>query len=113
MYLQPGDAILCKFPYREDHAKYTVRPGLLTRVVQPGILFKVAQITSTDRSGELPGLMIKASSKEGRAMRLRNDSFINLANILPLQSYMIERLIGICPSMNQVERICAERRIHY
>lgn len=71
----PGDVVLCKFPLREDDTQWTQRPALVMRVINEGESYKLAQITGTDRTGSLPGLFVKRTSKEGAAMRLRKDSF--------------------------------------
>ena len=110
---QPGDVVLCKFPFRQDPSQFTVRPALVMRVINNWISYKLAQITSTDRRDKLCGAWIKQKSNEGMKMRLRNDSFINLSNILEVPAFGISRLLGNCPVMADLEKICVNHGIKY
>lgn len=109
----PGDVVFCKFPLREDPTQWTTRPALVMSVIDGGKAYKLAQITSTDRSGQLPGIFVEFTSKVGRAMRLRMDSFINLSNIRQVDATGIERYLGSCPIMDQIVAVCSKHKITY
>jgi len=107
---QPGDVVLCKFPYQDNPTKYKSRPALVLSDLSDGD-YLLAQITSTDRRGELTGLWVLKDSKEGVQMGIRNDSFINLSNVARVRQYVINRLIGSFPDMDAIEDMCKENGI--
>lgn len=113
MSYQVGDVVFCRFPLREDPSKYLPRPALIMKVVVPGKLFKAAQITSTDRRGRQCGYWIEKKSSHNRIMRLKTDSFINLANILEIKEQWIDRFIGTCPIMVELDKMCRDAGIQY
>ena len=69
-------------------------------------IFKLAQITSTDRRDKLIGLWITKNSSEGKQMGLLTDSFINLSNTVNVKKFVIVKYIGSCPLMDEIEALC-------
>ncbi|MFN8886656.1 MAG: type II toxin-antitoxin system PemK/MazF family toxin, partial [Cyclobacteriaceae bacterium] len=98
-----GDVVLCNFPYREDPTQFTKRPALVMKVTNAGLSYMLAQITSTNRTDSLTGFWIEVTSKKWSSMGLKNDSFINLSNILEVPSFGIIRLLGTCEQMQEIE----------
>lgn len=111
MVYREGDVVLCKFPYREDPLKFSNRPALVMSV--EGNTYNLAQITCTDRSNKLVGVWLSKTSNEAMQMRLKEDSFINLSNILPVKEFAIMRLLGACPIMDKLKDLCDENNIQY
>ena len=109
-----GDVVFCRFPYREDPTQFTNRPALVMKVLNQGTYYMLAQITSTDRrNSQLIGYWVEQKSKENFSMNLKTDSFINLSNILKAPSHSLVRLLGKCPIMPALEKLCKDSNIKY
>jgi hypothetical protein len=108
-----GDVVQCRFPIQENPAKFTPRPGLILKIEMVGTtpFFITAKITSTDNSHYIVGKFIKANSKEGKSMRLDNDSFIHLENIAKLPLNAILRFRGVCPILDELKEMCSKNNI--
>jgi hypothetical protein len=76
-------------------------------------LYRCAQITTTDRSYSLAGVVVKKDSNEGKQMRLKFDSFICLSNILIVKEFAFIRLMGYCPIIDELIQMCKTRGIQY
>lgn len=108
-----GDVVLCKFPYQENPTLFTQRPGLIMKVEMIGStpFFHSAKITTTDNSHYIIGKRVVASSKEGKQMRLDQDSFIHLENIARLPLFAIVRYKGNCTFMDELYSLCKKNGI--
>jgi mRNA interferase MazF len=100
-----GDVILVKFPY-SDLVSYKKRPALIIQdeTVETGLSQRVViQITSNlDRTGDTR-VLVRKDSPDGQAMGILSDSVIvadHLATVLPRE---IDKVIGRCPCMSEVE----------
>jgi mRNA interferase MazF len=100
-----GDVILVKFPY-SDLVRYKKRPALVVQdeTVETGLSQRVVvQITSNlERTGETR-VLVRKESPEGLAMGILSDSVIvadHLATVLPRE---IDKVIGRCNCMSEVE----------
>ena len=102
---QPGDVITVKYYFNGDAGPFKLRPALILQVLQPGAVFKIAQITTTNRSHELCGIWVDDKSKEFRAMGLKSSSFVNLSNLKTVPFSLIHKLIGKCPLMNELKEL--------
>ena len=110
---QVGDVVLCRFPFREDPTQFTNRPALVMRVINNGLSYKLAQITTTNRTGRQHGFWIEMKTDMWKSMRLKQDSFINLSNILEVPSFAIAKLIGTCQQMKEIDNKCNACSIIY
>ena len=108
-----GDVVLCKFPYQENPTLFALRPGLIMKVEMLGStpFFHTAKITTTDNSHYIIGKWVAASSKEGKQMKLDNDSFIHLQNIARLPLFAIVRYKGNCSFMDELNSLCKKNGI--
>ena len=100
-----GDVILVKFPY-SDLVRYKKRPALVVQdeTVETGLSQRVVvQITSNlDRTGDTR-VPVRKDSPDGQAMGILSDSVIvadHLATVLPRE---IDKVIGRCTCMPEVE----------
>jgi mRNA interferase MazF len=100
-----GDVILVKFPY-SDLVRYKKRPALVVQdeTVETGLSQRVVvQITSNlERTGETR-VPVRKDSPEDLAMGLLSDSVIitdHLATVLPRE---IDKVIGRCNCLPEVE----------
>jgi mRNA interferase MazF len=100
-----GDVILVKFPY-SDLVSYKRRPALIVQdeTVETGLSQRVLiQITSNlDRTGDTR-VLVRKDSPDGQAMGILSDSVIvadHLATVLPRE---IDKVIGHCTCMPEVE----------
>jgi mRNA interferase MazF len=100
-----GDVILVKFPY-SDLIRYKKRPALVVQdeTVETGLSQRVVvQITSNlERTGKTR-VLVRKDSPEGLAMGIISDSVIiadHLATVLPRE---IDKVIGRCNCMLEVE----------
>lgn|SRR5690606_30171564 len=109
---QPGDVVLCNFPFQEDPTQFKKRPALILRCLSNN-RYLIAQITSTDRRDQCAGLWIQRISFAGIKMNLRMDSFLNLSRIIDVPDFAIDRLLGICPIMKEVNKACTRHGITY
>ncbi|WP_449243999.1 type II toxin-antitoxin system PemK/MazF family toxin [Desulfobacca acetoxidans] len=106
-----GEVILVKFPY-SDMVRYKKRPALVVQdeSVETGLSQRiVVQITSNlDRTGETR-VLVRKDSPDGQSMGILSDSVIvadHLATVLPRE---IDKVIGCCNCMSEVEK--ALRRV--
>jgi mRNA interferase MazF len=100
-----GDVILVKFPY-SDLVRYKKRPALVVQdeTVETGLSQRVVvQITSNlERTGDTR-VCVSKDSLAGQAMGILSDSVIvadHLATVLPRE---IDKVIGHCTCMSEVE----------
>ncbi|MFK7798358.1 MAG: hypothetical protein AB8E82_12975 [Aureispira sp.] len=101
---QSGDVVLAYFPF-EDKIETKPRPVVIIEVYDDSSF--TCMITGTDRSDECRGFWVEKDSKEGRAMRLRKDSFINADRTAELKHYMIvgSGPMGYCPYIKELENM--------
>lgn len=107
-----GAVVLVHFPYKDHDGHIQVKP-------RPGIIYRldgdrervIIQITTTNRSNELPGIWVPKDSDKGKKMGILKDSFINVGTQLCLKFEDIIRVIGYCPLMNEIDRIVEENNI--
>lgn len=85
----PGDIIVVNYPYREDPTKFSVRPAMIISKLDDNH-YKMSQITTTNRVGELRGEWIDKNSIEFKMMGIQSPSFINLENILIVPKSLIK-----------------------
>lgn len=101
-----GDVVLVNFPY-SDLIRYKQRPALVVQdiTVYTGLMdLLIAQITSnTDRKGP-SRVSIEKNSIEGKQMGVLADSVIMADKIATISSEMINKKIGSCPCMENVEK---------
>ncbi|NOZ34438.1 MAG: type II toxin-antitoxin system PemK/MazF family toxin [Chlorobi bacterium] len=102
MTFQKGEVILVLFPFSEKNA-VKLRPALVLNV--SGKLITVAQITSTNRSDKLRGIWVEKESHLGRAMKILQDSFINLENIIDITESYINRKLGKFSEFERIEKL--------
>lgn len=100
-----GDVVLVKFPY-SDLVRYKKRPALVVQdeTLDTGLDQRVVvQITSNlSRVGE-SRVPVRKDSPDGQAMGILSDSVIvadHLATVLPRE---IDKVIGRCTCMPEVE----------
>lgn len=112
LYL-PGDIVLCNFRRQETPSITEPRPGLILSF-NDGI-YKIAQITSTDRRNQLKGRWIDDKSEEGIKMKLKNPSFINLENVARISNMSkgIIRYLGHCPLMDELIQYAMDNGLGY
>jgi mRNA interferase MazF len=101
-----GEVILVRFPY-SDLVRYKKRPALVVQdeTVATGLSQRVVvQITSNlDRTGDTR-VLVRKDSPNGQAMGILSDSVIvadHLVTVLPRE---IDKVIGRCPCMLEVDK---------
>jgi len=99
MRYNKGDVILVLFPYREKN-QVKLRPALILEVLTDA--YKICQITKTDSRPRNNGVWIEKTSKAGKKMKLRFDSFINLAFIINITEAFIQQKIGFYPDVDKL-----------
>lgn len=99
-----GSVVLVIFPF-SDKRHYKKRPALVVQDENVDTHLSqriVVAITSNlDRTGPTR-ITIKRNSPEGRAMGIQDDSVIMMDNIQTIEPYMIDKIIGTCPTMGPV-----------
>lgn len=108
MSFEPGDVVTCPFPYRENPYQFKQRPALVLAVI--GTKLKLAQITTTDRSGHFPGEWVHKTSKIGKKMCILEDCFINLGQTAIIEA-KFARYIGMHPFFETIEELCKKHSI--
>jgi mRNA interferase MazF len=102
-----GDVVLVLFP-NSDLLTSKRRPALVVQGdnLQTGLAQTiVAMITSNLARGGYPSrIVVTAGSPEGSQMGLRLDSVIVTDNLSTVHDDEIERTLGQCPLMNQVDQ---------
>ena len=101
-----GDVVLVRFPYA-DLMGSGLRPALIVLSDQVRTELGhclIVQITSTPRVGP-SRIAIAAESSTGKAMGLRMNSVMLVDIIQTVEFSMVERLIGRCPSMDEVDSV--------
>ncbi len=101
--LKPADIILVHFPFTKNKKKeYKIRPVLLLEVIKHEVsLYKVCQITKTDRSDKFIGSWIDDETKLS-VLGLKENSFINLQNVLYTTKPYIIKKIGTHPDLENL-----------
>lgn len=100
-----GDVVLIRFP-NSDLTTYKKRPALVVQdeTVPTGLSQRVVtMITSNLNRTGTTRVLVRKESQAGRAMGLILDSMIvadNIATVLPRE---IEKRLGFCPHMGEVE----------
>lgn len=100
-----GEVILVKFP-NANLVTYKKRPALVVQdeAIDTGLPQRiVACITSNLRRTGVTRIHVSLDSPEGRQMGLLMDSVIVIDNLVTVQDQAIERVIGSCPMMLDVE----------
>ncbi|HZZ28336.1 MAG TPA: type II toxin-antitoxin system PemK/MazF family toxin [Pirellulales bacterium] len=106
MPVNRGDVVLVLFP---DSNLRTVkrRPALVVQADGLGTGLAqmiVAMISSNqNRAGHVSRITVQSSSSDGQQMGLRTDSVIMTDNLATILEQEIDRAIGSCSLMNQVE----------
>ena len=108
------DSVECRIPHEENPSNYDYRAGLILKEL-PNNEFAIAKVTKTDRRGKNPGIWIERNSMEGRNMKLKYDSFIQLDRIVVVQQYGIRRLFGACSQvlLETIKEVCTKEGISY
>lgn len=105
MSYKRGDVILVRFP-NSDFKTFKKRPVLVVQAdnVETELRQRlVAAITSNlNRTGATRVLILKDSS-EGQQMGLASDSVVVADNLATVLDREVDRVIGICPAMDQVD----------
>lgn len=100
-----GDIVLVRFPH-SDLATYKKRPALVVQGndVETGISQTIVALLTTNlgRTGPTRVRFGKASA-EGRAMGLLSDSVVVTDNLATILFREIEKAIGTCPRMREVD----------
>jgi mRNA interferase MazF len=100
-----GDVILVVFP-NSDLVSYKKRTALIVQAdgVKTGLPNRVvACITSNLGRTGATRVPVQKSSQEGRAMRLQSDSVIVLDDLATIPEKAIDKVIGTCTGMTQVD----------
>lgn len=100
-----GDVILVRFPY-SDLKRYKRRPALVVQdeAVATGSSERlVAQITSNLSRTGATRVLVRWDSPEGRQMGLVTDSVIVADHIATVAPREIDKIIGACPRMREVD----------
>jgi mRNA-degrading endonuclease toxin of MazEF toxin-antitoxin module len=100
-----GDVVLVAFPYA-DLQRWGQRPALIVQDenVQTELgHFVLAQITTTHRGGRTR-VQIARDSAEGQTMHLLHDSVIVIDMLQSVERDLIQKRIGSCPCMEQVDQ---------
>ena len=106
MSIERGDVLLVVFP---DSNLVTAkrRPALVVQADGLGTGLPqtvVAMITSNRaRAGHPSRYLVRQSSTEGRLMGLRTDSVVVTDNLVTVRDAEVQRVIGRCPDMSQVD----------
>lgn len=108
----PGDVVLVYFPWETEDGTldYKKRPAVV-RSFEGDSDRLLIQITSTNRSDKLPGIWVTKDSKEGEQMGILSDSFINVGTQRVISLRDIDRLIGFCPYMEEIEQLIDDNDI--
>ncbi len=105
MSYKRGDVILVKFP-NSDLITYKKRPGLVVQdeTINTGLSQRlIVQITSKLKRTGPSRLRVNQGSLEGQQMGLLSDSVIVADNIATVPDKAIDKVIGTCPVMANVE----------
>jgi mRNA interferase MazF len=100
-----GDVILVRFPH-SDLVQYKKRPALIVQGddLNTGLPQKiVAMITSNIRRTGKTRVMINKNDSVGQAMGLLNDSVVVTDNLATIVDREIDKTIGHCPDMTQID----------
>lgn len=97
----PGDVVSCFFPQEEDPSITDWRPALVIDSFWQGnqAFYRLVKITRTNNSHRFAGKWVTASSKEGRSMKLTDDSFIHYKRVASVPDFGNGniRYRGTCP----------------
>ena len=100
-----GDIVLVLFP-NSDMITYKKRPALVVQAdtVDTGLQQKIiAPLTSNlNRTGPTR-VLFRKDSPEGEAMGLQMDSVVVADNLATILYSEIDKVIGVCPSMDKVD----------
>jgi mRNA-degrading endonuclease toxin of MazEF toxin-antitoxin module len=103
---QRGDVaeVLQVWREKDGSLQYKWRPGIIYDVL--GEDHYSFLIFGKDRTGKIPGFKVEANSKDGKEMRLKKDSFINMEKIVKLRRQDMGRLKGYCTDelMEKIEK---------
>lgn len=106
-----GDVILVRFP-NSDLVTYKKRPALVVQAddIRTELPQKiVALITSNLRRTGETRVRVEKDSDAGKQMGLIFDSVVILDNLVTVGDLQVDRVIGSCPIMEQVD--AALRRV--
>lgn len=100
-----GDIVLVLFP-NSDMITYKKRPALVVQAdhLDTGLQQTIiAPLTSNlNRTGPTR-VLFRKESPEGDAMRLQTDSVVVTDNLATILYSEIDKVIGVCPSMDKVD----------
>jgi mRNA interferase MazF len=100
-----GDVILVRFPH-SDLVQYKKRPALIVQGddLNTGLTQKiVAMITSNIKRTGATRVMVKTDEPNGLAMKLPMDSVVVTDNLATILEREIDKTIGHCPDMTQID----------
>jgi mRNA interferase MazF len=100
-----GDVLLVRFP-NSDLVTYKKRPALVIQdeVVDTGLSqCLVAMITSNLARTGVTRVLVQKDSPAGQAMGLITDSVIVADNIATIREREIDKILGHCPRMPEVD----------
>ncbi len=101
----PGDVVLAAFPF-EDTSDTKPRPVVIIEAY-PDASYS-CMITGTNRSHLDKGFWILKDSDDGKAMKLKKDSFVNANRCTEIKNCMIFKKMGECPFIEKLERLINE-----
>jgi hypothetical protein len=93
------------------------KDGSIGQKQRPAIIYDVIAedhycilIFGKDRTDVVPGFKIEQQSNEGKEMRLKKDSFVNVSKIVELRKGDVLKLIGYCPEsvLDKIDEIIDE-----
>src|SRR4030042_2216678 len=106
MYLKGkrGDVVIALFPFEEDPYSLKPRPIVIIRE-DCASEYYVCKITKTDRCSTQKGFWILKDSHEGKTMGLDFDSFVSVTKRRLIDKKLVIKKIGICPFMDNIDKI--------
>lgn len=105
MSYKRGDVILVRFP-NSDLKTFKKRPALVVQAddVNTGLRQRIVALITSNlaRTGETR-VTIQKDSPAGQCMGLRTDSVVVADDLVTLLDREIDRAIGTCPVMDQID----------
>ena len=89
------------FPY-DDIADGKTRPGIVIEKCGDSE-YTIMYITKTNLRGKCRGKWIDKNSKEGKEMKLSENSFVNYERVKDLKAIFIDSYRGICSFIDEID----------
>lgn len=103
MTYRRGDVVLVRFP-NSDLKTYKKRPALIVQAVATDLSQRiVALITSNQSRRGDTRIFVRQNDSIGRSMGLQSDSVIVVDNLATVLEREIDKTIGFCQAMGQVD----------